>query len=79
MEKPLCNTEEECLSLIRICEEHHVVLMCAYPVRFWPGIVRLKELIDSGDYGEIIQMSIWTEQLVHKPEGHWTHGNNACG
>ena len=64
MEKPLCNTEEECLSLIDICEEHNVVLMCAYPVRFWPGIVRLKELIDSGEFGEIFQMSIWTEQLT---------------
>ena len=29
MEKPLCNTEEECLRLISICEEENVVLMCA--------------------------------------------------
>lgn len=64
MEKPLCNTEEECRILIRTCEENHVTLMCAYPVRYWPGIVRLKELVDSGEYGEIIQMSIWTEQLT---------------
>lgn len=64
MEKPLCNTEEECLELIRVCEENRVTLMCAYPVRFWPGIVKLKELIDSGEYGEIIQMSVWTEQLT---------------
>ncbi len=64
MEKPLCNTEEECLSLIDICHRNNVTLMCAYPVRFWPGIVKLKELVDSGDYGEIIQMSIWTEQLT---------------
>jgi len=64
MEKPLCNTEEECLNLIKTCEENHVTLMCAYPVRYWPGVVKLKELIDSGEYGEIIQMSIWTEQLT---------------
>lgn len=64
MEKPLCNTEEECLSLIETCEEERVVLMCAYPVRFWPGVVKLKELVDSGNYGKVIQMSIWTEQLT---------------
>ena len=64
MEKPLCNTEEECLSLIKECEDNGVTLMCAYPVRFWPGIVRLKEMIDSGDYGKVIQMSVWTEQLT---------------
>jgi predicted dehydrogenase len=64
MEKPLCNTERECELLIEACEERNLKLMCAYPVRFWTGIVKLKELIDSGEYGEIIQMSIWTEQLT---------------
>jgi len=64
MEKPLCNSEEECLSLIETCEKMGVTLMCAYPVRFWPCIVKLKELIDSGEYGKVIQMSVWTEQLT---------------
>jgi len=64
MEKPLCNTEEECLSLIETCEENKVVLMCAYPVRYWPGILKLKELVDSGEFGKVIMMSVWTEQLT---------------
>ena len=64
MEKPLCNTEEECVRLIETCEKQNVKLMCAYPVRYWKGIEKLKELIDSGEYGEIMQMSIWTEQLT---------------
>ena len=29
MEKPLCNTEEECMSLIETCQQEKVVLMCA--------------------------------------------------
>ena len=49
--------------------------MCAYPVRYWPGIVKLKELIDSGDYGKVIMMSVWTEQLTHYGPYHW--GNTA--
>ncbi len=64
MEKTLCNSEEECLRLIQACEEEGVVLQCAYPVRHWPGIVKLKELVDSGEYGQIMQMSVWTEQLT---------------
>lgn len=64
MEKPLCNTERECEILIETCESRKLKLMCAYPVRFWPGVVKLKELVDSGEYGEIIQMSVWTEQLT---------------
>lgn len=71
MEKPLCNTEEECISLIDICDEEGVTLMCGYPVRHWPGIVKLKEMVDSGEYGKVMQMSIWTEQLTIHEEGHW--------
>ena len=66
MEKPLCNTEKEVEDLTKIAEEHHVKLMCAYPVRFWRGISKLKELLDSGEYGRIIQMSIWTEQYTRR-------------
>ena len=71
MEKPLCNSEEECLRLIKACDEEGVKLMCAYPVRHWPGIVKLKEFLDSGDFGKIMQMSIWTEQLTIHPETSW--------
>jgi predicted dehydrogenase len=49
--------------------------MCAYPVRYWPGIVKLKELLDSGEYGKIFMMSVWTEQLTYYPDYHW--GNTA--
>jgi len=64
MEKTLVNCEEEGQRLIKLCEERGLVFMCAYPVRYWQGIKKLKELVDSGEYGEIIQMSIWTEQLT---------------
>lgn len=71
MEKPLCNTEEECLRLIETCEEQEVTLMCAYPVRYWQGIRRLKDLVDSGEYGRIMQMSVWTEQLTLCDDQDW--------
>ncbi len=71
MEKPLCNTEAECLRLIDVCEEEGVTLMCAYPVPYYPAIVKLKELLDSGEYGKVMQMSIWTEQLTRYDELHW--------
>ena len=71
MGKPLCNSEEECIRLMETCEEEGVVLMCAYPIRYLPGVVKLKELIDSGDFGKVMQMSIWTEQLTKTVEGDW--------
>lgn len=71
MEKPLANSEEECVRLMEVCEAEGITLMCAYPMRYVPGLVRLKELVDSGDYGETIMMSIWTEQLTWEEELHW--------
>ncbi|MDG0810394.1 Gfo/Idh/MocA family protein [Cohnella rhizosphaerae] len=79
MEKPMCNTEEECLELIRTAEECGKVLMTAYPVRFWPVIVKLKQLLDDKVYGECFQLSIWTEQYTHYPEGHWGRSADRLG
>ena len=71
MEKPLCITEEECQRLIEVSEEEGVTLMCGYPVPYKTDVRKLKELVDSGEYGQIMQMSIWTEQLT-RPEPEWS-------
>ena len=79
MEKPMCNTEEQCIELIRTAKELGKVLMTAYPVRFFPAVQRMKELIDSKAYGECFQMSIWTEQYTRYPEGHWAESAERLG
>lgn len=71
MEKPMCNTENECVNLIRTAEENNLTLMCAYPVPYWPEVVELKRLVDSGEYGAPFQMSVWTEQLTIIKDGGW--------
>jgi predicted dehydrogenase len=79
MEKPMCNTEEECIELIRTADEAGKVLMTAYPVRFFPAVRKMKELIDSKAYGDCFQMSIWTEQFTKYPEGHWATSAKRLG
>lgn len=80
MEKPLCNTEEQCVRMIRAAEAAGITLMTAYPVRFWPAIVKLKELVNSERYGDVFQMSIWTEQYtVYPPESAWAHTIEGLG
>jgi len=64
MEKPLANTNEECVELAELADKNNLKLMVAYPVPYKDGIVKLKEELDSGKYGKIIQMSIWTEQYT---------------
>ncbi|MCY3018872.1 MAG: Gfo/Idh/MocA family oxidoreductase [Planctomycetota bacterium] len=73
MEKPLANSERECLDLIAAAQAHKAVLMVGYIMRYHPLVVRLKELIDEGKCGEVFHLSIWTEQYTRVAEGHWAH------
>lgn len=43
----------------------------AYPIRYHPLMVKMKELIVNKTYGEVFQISIFTEQFTRKPSGHW--------
>lgn len=79
MEKPMCNTEKECIELIETAEREQRVLMTAYPVRYWPIVTKMKELVDNKTYGDVFQMSIWTEQFTRFPEGHWSRSAARLG
>lgn len=79
MEKPMANSEKEVIDLIETSEREGKVLMTAYPVRFWPLVVKLKELLDAKTYGDVFQMSIWTEQFTKYEDGHWAHSAARLG
>jgi predicted dehydrogenase len=79
MEKPLCNTEDECTQLIKRANEKRKILMVAYPVRHWPIILKMKEFVETKTYGDVFQMSIWTEQYTKRKEGHWLHSRSLHG
>ncbi len=72
LEKPMANSEQECLDLIRTARESDRVLMIAYCMRFHPLVARMKELLDERAYGDVFQVSIWTEQHTEYEPGHWT-------
>lgn len=71
LEKPMANSEPECLELIAAARKAERTLMVAYCMRFHPLVVRLKELLDQQAYGECFQVSIWTEQHTQYPPDHW--------
>ncbi len=71
MEKPLCIRESECLALTNLAKEKGVQLMTAYPVRFWPETLKLKELMDAGTVGEVFQMTVYTD--------HWNPARDTRG
>ena len=71
LEKPMANYEVACKELIEASDSTGKVLMIAYCMRFHPLVERLKELLDEGAYGDVFQISIWTEQLTRYPPDHW--------
>lgn len=79
VEKPMANSEAECLDLIAAAEAAGKVLMVAYCMRFHPLVVQMKELLDQQAYGEVFQVSIWTEQLTRYAPDHWASSAATLG
>src|SRR5690606_37404985 len=53
VEKPLCLSVEEGESLVRLAEERGRILMVGHLLWYHPGILRLRELIESGELGRL--------------------------
>jgi predicted dehydrogenase len=51
-EKPMAMTTAECDRMIAACRAHHVRLGIAYYRHFYPVILRVKALLESGDIGQ---------------------------
>ncbi len=80
MEKPLAVSEQECLDLIDAAEDRNRVLMVAYCMRYQPLMMELERLIKEKTYGEVFQVSIWTEQMTRRPEADsWVHQRRYVG
>jgi predicted dehydrogenase len=54
VEKPPAMRADEMTELVRIAEERNRVLMPGHLLLYHPGVRKLKELVDSGDLGEVL-------------------------
>lgn len=79
MEKPFALDEEQCLELIHTAEACQRTLMVAYCMRYHPLVARLKQLLDQCVYGDVFQISIWTEQHTQYPPEHWASSAATLG
>lgn len=79
LEKPLANTEEDCLRVIKAAEEHNAVLMMAYVIRFLPIIRKLKEIIANEKFGKPINASCWIEAYLPPMPGSWLSRKETLG
>lgn len=53
IEKPMASSSAECHELIELAEKKNLTLMIGHTFIFTPAVRKIKEIIDSGDLGEI--------------------------
>ncbi|HZV37049.1 MAG TPA: Gfo/Idh/MocA family oxidoreductase, partial [Verrucomicrobiae bacterium] len=57
IEKPMASSSEQCEELIDIARRKGVVLMTGHTFLYSPAVRKIKEIVDSGDIGEIRYIS----------------------
>ncbi len=65
VEKPMANSYAECLEMISVCEQHQVPLFVAYYRRALPRFLKVKEILDSGQLGELETVNV---KLLQRPK-----------
>ena len=53
VEKPLALTEEKGRQLVKLAEQNELILMVGHILNYHPALLKLKELINSGELGKI--------------------------
>lgn len=57
IEKPMAGTSAQCEELIALAEERSLTLMVGHTFIYTPTVRRIKEIIDSGELGEVMYVS----------------------
>lgn len=80
LEKPMSNKAEECLKIADMAEHYGVKVMVCHVLRYTPFFSKLKELIDSGIIGEVVDIqhneNIGNFHFAHSfVRGNWRNSN----
>lgn len=57
-EKPMANSVADCRRMIEACRANGVALQIAYYRRYYPKLIRMKELLDAGAIGQPVNAQI---------------------
>jgi myo-inositol 2-dehydrogenase / D-chiro-inositol 1-dehydrogenase len=76
-EKPLAPTYADALAMVETCAKAGVHLLYAEQLCFAPRYVRVKELIDDGSFGTLIQLNHWERH--GGPHAQWFYDPSQSG
>jgi predicted dehydrogenase len=64
IEKPLAAELDDCENLIRLCRERKLTLAVGYTLRFLPSLRALREIVLSGEIGDVFAMRVEVGQYL---------------
>ena len=66
VDKPHARSLEEADQIVALADKHHIKSVVYHPVRVAPAVVRLKQLVDEGLIGDLVEAQVWAvEHLLH--------------
>lgn len=65
LEKPMATNEQDCRRIAKVAVENKIILSVCHVMRYTPFTIKLKEMVDSGIIGDIVNI-----QLL-EPVGYW--------
>lgn len=68
-EKPMSISVAQCDEMVDAAKKSGKMLMIGHCIRFWPEYAKTKEIMDSGEYGNVMAASF--ERLSHTPGWSW--------
>ena len=70
-EKPMAMTSDECRRMIAACEEAGVHLEICFVLRGWPIYHQVKEILDGGTLGRLVEVRAHLAKWTPRQEGEW--------
>ncbi|MCL2703581.1 MAG: Gfo/Idh/MocA family oxidoreductase [Defluviitaleaceae bacterium] len=68
-EKPAALCADDVKAMLKCAGDNNVMFMAAHVLRFWPEYIWLKNAVDGGDYGKLLDLNMW--RLGQRPMSSW--------
>lgn len=60
-------TAEDCREIVSVCKSNHIVLAVCHVLRYMPWACKIKEIIESGEIGEVVNIQHTEPVSARKP------------
>jgi predicted dehydrogenase len=78
-EKPLARTPDECRSMIKAARDNQVFLATGFNYRFYPSVLKARQLLDSGIIGQVDHVRSYTGYSANDHNHPWLHDAEVMG